>query len=166
MLPNALRDRPMEALAEHLKASLNDRLWAIFDEADQPREDACRVAVPYRPDLLSTKVYPLISCYRTGRVNVSEDRWRGELRWHMPMATNQQSEQQHYLYWVEKSMVDILDLYQDAEEPCIIVDMSVLRSTLGYLTVTRGNPQTALSFPTVQIDFEFIDLESKYGVGS
>lgn len=159
-LPVALQDHPMRALAEYLKASLNDRLWAVFDDAGDPREDACRVAVPYRPDLLSTKVYPLISCYRTGRVNVSEDRWRGELRWHMPMATNQSGAQQDYLYWIERSMVDALEQYQDAEDPCVVVDMSVVRSTLGYLTVTRGNPQTALSFPTVQIDFEFIDLEA------
>ena len=159
-LPIALHDRPMRALAQYLMATVNDRIWAVFDEAEEPRQDAIREAVPYRPDLLSIKAFPLLSVYRTGCSDVAAGRWRGELRWQMQMATARAGEQQDFLLWVHQALTDALERYEGEAAPCVMIDMGTVRSTLGYLTVSRGTPQTALSFPTVQIDFEFIDLEA------
>jgi len=159
-LPIALHDRPMRALAQYMMADVNNRIWAIFDEAEEPRQDAIRDAVPYRPDLLSTKAFPLLSVYRTGCNDVAAGRWRAELRWQMQMATARAGEQQDFLLWVHQALADALERYGDETDPCVMVDMSTVRSELGYLTVSRGTPQTALSFPTVQINFEFTDLEA------
>lgn len=159
-LPTALQDTPMRALASYLKAQVNDRVWAIFDEAGEARQDAIKEAVPYRPDLLATKAFPLLSVYRTGCSDVQGGLWRAELRWQMQMSTAGAGDQQDFLLWVHQAIADVLEAYEIAEQPCVQVDIGTMRSEMGYLTVSRGTPQTALSFPTVQFNFEFTDLEA------
>jgi hypothetical protein len=160
MLPTALHDRPMRALALYLMESVNREIWAVFDAAGEPRQDAIRDAVPYRPDLLSTKTFPLLSVYRTGCSDVVGGRWRAELRWQMQMATARAGDQQDFLLWVHQAIARAMERYQDEEQPCVMVDVGSMRSEVGYLTLSRGTAQTALSFPTVQFTFEFIDLEA------
>jgi len=159
-LPAPLQDTPMRALASYLKGEVNQRVWAIFDAAGEGRQDAIREAVPYRPDLLATKTFPLLSVYRLGCVNVIGGRWRAELRWQMQMTTALAGDQQDFLLWVHNAIASVLESYEITEEPCVIVDVGTMRSEMGYLTVSRGTPQTALSFPTVQFNFEFTDLEA------
>ena len=159
-LPTPMQDTPMRALAAHLKAEVNDRVWAIFDAAGEARQDAIREAVPYRPDLLATKTFPLLSVYRTGCSDVPGGRWRAELRWQMQMSAAMAGDQQDFLLWVHQAIASALEVYWDSEDPCVMVDVGTMRSEMGYLTVSRGTPQTALSFPTVQFNFEFTDLEA------
>jgi hypothetical protein len=78
----------------------------------------------------------------------------------MQMSTALAGDQQDFLLWVHNAIASVLESYEITEEPCVIVDVGTMRSEMGYLTVSRGTPQTALSFPTVQFNFEFTDLEA------
>ncbi|MEM6838136.1 MAG: hypothetical protein AAF609_14925 [Cyanobacteria bacterium P01_C01_bin.120] len=164
MLPIAVQDTPMRALAEHLKIELNARLHNAFDAAELPRQDAIADAVPWNPDLQSVRTFPLLAVFRTECFDFAGGRYRAIARWHIAASTLQVPYQQDFLYWVSKNLMNALEEYEDtAFDSCLRVAAETLRAQMSYVTITTAGPNsdrlTALSFPTVQVNFDFVDLE-------
>jgi len=159
-LPAKLRDRPLTALTEYLRDGLNDRVWAIFDAAGEPRQNAVNAATVGRVDLRTQKVFPLLSVAKPEILNAQAGLWGGEIRWHVAMSTKGMESQHHLMDAIERILVDLLLAYNDSEQPCLLIDIQFpITGSLNYITIFRGNDATALSFPVLELRFRFTDLE-------
>lgn len=158
-VPEQIKDKPIRKLLEYLATGMQAIADSAFAAAVVPSQAVVNGVCPYRPDLRTVKLFPLLSGYRVACKDWNEGRWQGQIRWQLQLTTLKFDDQNDYMTWAAKAILHLLADYNNYPGICLQVDPLTMQSFQEYLTLIGGNPGTGLSFPTVQIDFEFVDLE-------
>jgi hypothetical protein len=159
MTPQQIQDTPIRKLLDYLAEGMQVIADNAFEDASVPTLSVCNGVCHYRPDLRTVKLFPLLSGYRVKCLDWYGGRWQGQIRWQLQLTTLKFEDQNDFLTWASKAILYLLADYHNYPNHCLAVDPDAMESFQENLTLIGGNPGTGLSFPTVQVDFEFVDLE-------
>ena len=134
---------------------MNAQAYAIFDAAGVPRQAAIATAFPYRPDLVTVKDFPCLACYQTGTPNNNERTHSGQIDWWTPLSTKHLDDQHIYMAWISRTLMDLLEDYENASDGCIQVFPSSISSRMSPVRIVTGNDKMGLSLLAIAIDFQY-----------